>query len=355
VAELTKIGARTPRPFGRAPDRRQADAVEIGTARGMRARVLSYAATVQSLTLPDGADIALGYATLAPYIDVPVYVGAAIGRYANRIGGGAFTLDGQRYELVKSDGPNTLHGGAAGFDKVVWRFEPGDDPSRVALSYSSPDGEQGFPGAFEARVVYTLNEDNEFIVTFEARADKPTVAAMTHHGYFNLAGESAGRGVLDQVLTVAADAYTPVNAKLIPTGEIRSVAGTAFDFREPHRIGERIEAKEEQLAIAGGYDHNFVLREGRTSAPKFAARLEDPQSGRAMDILTTEPGLQFYSGNFLTGATTGKGGAPYVKHAGLCLEPQFFPDSPNQPNFPSARLDPGQIYRHVSIYRFTTR
>jgi aldose 1-epimerase len=297
----------------------------------------------------------LGYDELEPYLEVPVYIGAAIGRYANRIDGGAFELNGSRYTLEKSDGDNTLHGGAQGFDKRVWRIEPGRSRNAVTLTHQSPDGEQGFPGALAARVTYALNDANELNITFTAKTDKPTIVCLTHHGYFNLAGEGSGHDIRDQVLTIAADAFTPVDETLIPTGELKQVTRGAFDFREPHAIGARIDANDEQLSLAGGYDHNFVLNKGRTTTPEFAARLEDPASGRALDILTTEPGLQFYSGNFLTGATKGKGAKPYVKYAGLCLEPQVFPDAPNQPSFPSARLDPGKSYRHVSVYRFTAK
>ncbi len=337
--------------FGMLPDGRRVEAVEIANVNGMRARIFTYGATIQSLTLSDGVDVVLGHNDLDQYLSTPVYVGAAIGRYANRIADAAFTLNGVRYDLVPSNGPNTLHGGTHGFDKTLWSIRA-QTPNRIELGYMSPDGEHGFPGALDARVAYELTESNELVVTFTATTDKPTVVAMTQHSYFNLAGEASG-SILDHELTIAADATTPVNAHMIPTGEVRRVDGGPFDFREPKSIGARIHAKDEQIALGSGYDHNFVLNKGVTANPEFAARLRDPRSGRTMDILTTEPGLQFYSGNFLTGVTTGKAGTIYGKHAGLCLEPQYFPDSPNQQDFPSTRLDPGQTYRHVSIYRFS--
>lgn len=353
--ERTGAGVTPAAAFGRTPDGVDVERVEISNAAGLRAAIITYGATLQSLVLPDGTDIVLGYDALEPYLEVPVYIGAAIGRYANRIAGGAFELGGSRYNLVKSDGENTLHGGEQGFDKQVWRIEPGRSRNAVTLTHQSPDGEQGFPGALAARVTYALNDANELNITFTAKTDKPTICCLTHHSYFNLAGEASGRDIRGHMLTIAADAFTPVDETLIPTGELRQVARGPFDFREPNTVGARIGANDEQLSLAGGYDHNFALNKGRTTAPEFAARLQDPESGRALDILTTEPGLQFYSGNFLAGATTGKGGKPYVKHAGLCLEPQVFPDAPNQPGFPSARLDPGQSYRHVSVYRFSAK
>ncbi len=346
------------RQFGTMPDGSPVDIVEITNGRGMRASVITLGAGLQALTAPDRAgrfaDIILGHDNVAPYVETPFYLGASIGRFSNRIANGAFMLDGKRYELVKSDGPHTLHGGAYGYDKVVWRIER-LEPSSVTLVHASPDGEQGFPGALEARVTYELTDENELNVTYQARTDAPTYVGLTQHSYFNLSGADSGRTILAHRLTVAADAFTPVDAGLIPTSEIRQVAGTPFDFRQPKQIGTHLrDGRDEQLRRGRGYDHNFVLRGGPARDPKFAARLEDPVSGRVLEIHTTEPGLQFYSGNFLDGRLIGKGGISYRQSDGLCLEPQQFPDAPNQPGFPSARLNPGETYAHVSVYRFST-
>jgi aldose 1-epimerase len=357
-ASMTKLSAPARRVFGAMPDGAPVELVEIANGRGMRASVITLGAGLQALTAPDRAgrfaDIILGHDSVAPYVETPFYLGASIGRFSNRIAGGVFMLDGKRYDLVKSDGAHTLHGGAVGYDKVLWRIEQAG-PSSVTLAYSSPDGEQGFPGALEARVTYRLTEENELAVMYEARTDALTVVGLTQHAYFNLGGADSGRTILAHRLTVDADAFTPVDAGLIPTGEIRAVAGTAFDFRQPKEVGAHLsDGDDEQLRRGRGYDHNFVLRGGRARDPKFAARLEEPVSGRVLEIFTTEPGLQFYSGNFLDGRLIGKGGAPYQRNDGLCLEPQQFPDAPNQPGFPSARLNPGETYRHLSLYRFST-
>ncbi|HVZ99171.1 MAG TPA: aldose epimerase family protein [Caulobacterales bacterium] len=343
--------------FGETPDGAPVEAVEVA-AGALRVRVLALGACVQSLSAPDrtGAvdDIVFGHDDVRPYVETPLYVGATMGRFANRIADGRFTLDGRAYELVKSDGANTLHGGMRGFDKVMWRIESAA-ADRVTLLYLSPDGDQGFPGAVEARVTYALDAENRMVTTFDARTDAPTVVSMTNHCYFNLDGVQSGETMLRHRLTIDAEAYTPVNDAIIPTGEIRAVAGTPFDFRAPREIGERIEADDPQLKLGHGYDHNFVLRGGASIAPKFAARVEAPRSGRVLELFTTEPGLQLYSGNFLDGSLVGKGGARYVRRGAFCLEPQEFPDAPNQPAFPSARLDPGELYRHVSVYKFSVR
>jgi aldose 1-epimerase len=266
-------------------------------------------------------------------------------------------LDGQRYTVPVNDGQNSLHGGTRGFDKVLWALsdvKSGAEAS-ATFSYVSPDGDQGYPGELTLSVTYALNDRNELITRYRATTNKPTVVNITNHSFFNLAGANSGRDVLGQRLTIFADSYTPTDSGLIPTGELRSVAGTPFDFRTPHLIGDRLhDGSERQLVLARGYDHNFVLNGGATDSPKLAARLEDPFSGRVLELLTTEPGLQFYSGNFVDGTVVGKGGYIYRQSDALCLEPQHFPDAPNQPTFPSARLNPGQVYRHVSIYRFTT-
>jgi aldose 1-epimerase len=340
------------------PDGGPVEIVEIANGRGMRASAITLGGGLQALTAPDRAgrfaDVILGHDSVAPYVETPFYLGASIGRFANRIANAAFALDGRRHELVRSDGAHTLHGGAMGYDKVLWRIEQIEGAS-VTFAHSSPDGEQGFPGALEARVTYRLTEENELAVLYEASTDAPTVVGLTQHAYFNLSGADSGRTILAHRLTIAADAFTPVDPGMIPTGEIRAVAGTPFDFRQAKQVGAHLrDGRDEQLRRGRGYDHNFVLRGGPARDPKFAARLEDPVSGRVLEILTTEPGLQFYTGNFLDGRLIGKGGVTYRQSDGLCLEPQQFPDAPNQPSFPSARLNPGETYRHVSLYRFST-
>lgn len=345
--------------FGVTPEGETVERIELSNDRGMSVGLLGLGASLHGLTAPDRegrfADVVLGHDHLGPYVDQPHFMGACVGRYANRIAGGRFQLDGRAYDITRNEGANSLHGGVRGLDKAVWRTLSADRTS-VVFSHLSPDGDQGFPGAMTITAAYRLSPDtDELTLTLEARSDAPTVVSLAPHGYFNLAGAGGGRDVLDHELTVAADAFTPVDDGLIPTGEVRPVAGGPFDFRRPGRIGARIrDGREPQLRIGRGYDHNYVLNKGRTPEPEFAARLADPGSGRVMEILTTEPGMQFYSGNFLTGELTGKGEAFYRQGDGLCLEPQNFPDAPNQPHFPGARLDPGQTYRHVTVWRFST-
>jgi aldose 1-epimerase len=347
-------------PFGVLADGTRIDCIEFANESGMRARVLAYGATLQSVIVPDRdgivADVALGYATLEQYVSQPRYFGVTVGRFANRIAGGTFLLDGRRYALARNDGPNALHGGVKGFDKVVWtigRIAQGETASAV-LSYVSPDGEEGYPGTLSVDVTYALTDDNELSISYVATADRPTVLNLTNHSLFNMAGEGSGRSALDARLTLNADYFTPVDAGLIPTGELREVANTPFDFRKPATVASRIrDARDAQIAIGRGYDHNFVLNGGATTEPKFAVRLEDPVSGRVMELLTTEPGVQFYSGNFLDATVTGRSGHAYRQGDGLAFEVQHFPDSPNHPAFPSTRLDPGGDYKQISIYRFS--
>ena len=348
-------------PFGQLSDGTVVEAVELDNANGVRVRIITLGATLQSLIAPDRtgktADVVLGHDTLAPYLDAPNYFGSTVGRYANRIAGGAFSLDGRRYTLSRNDGANSLHGGARGFDRVVWRIEKIESgaTASVRLSYASCDGEEGYPGNLSASVTYALSPSNELTIAYEATTDQATIVNLTNHSFFNLAGAASGRNILDHRLTIEADAFTPVNASLIPTGEVRDVQGTPFDFREPTEIGARIrKASDTQILIGRGYDHNWVLRGGATRVPRTAARLHDPDSGRALEVLTTEPGLQFYSGNFLDATQVGKGGRACRQSDGLCLESQRFPDSPNQPTFPSARLDPGDTYGHVIVLRLST-
>jgi len=338
-------------PFGRTPDGTAVEIYTLTNDKGLKARVMTYGATLVSLEVPDrkgkSGDIVLGYDALEGYIKNNPYFGSIVGRYGNRIAKGRFVLDGITYELATNNGENHLHGGIKGYDKIVWKAEPvrGDGDVGVKFSYLSKDGEEGYPGNLNITVVYTLTNDNELKISYEATTDKATPVNLTHHSYFNLAGEG---DVLAHELTINADAYTPVDAGLIPTGEIRPVKDSPFDFTTPHTMGERI------ALVEGGYDHNFVLRSGG-GMMDLAARVVEPKSGRVMEISTTEPGLQFYSGNFLDGTITGKGGKAYLKHYGFCLETQHFPDSPNKPNFPSTILRPGAVYKSLTIHKFSAR
>ena len=325
---------------------------------GTTVKVTNYGAIVTSILTADRdgnfADIALGYDSAEAYInavDKP-YFGAVVGRYGNRIAGGEFELDGEVYSLLRNNGPNALHGGTVGFDKVVWtvdRFDPA--ANTLALSYRAKDMEEGYPGNLDLSVTYTLSEGNELLVVYRAETDKATPVNVTQHTYFNLAGEGAG-DVLDHEVTLYASRYTPVDETLIPTGELAPVAGTPFDFTAAKPIGRDIEADDEQLEFGGGYDHNWVIdRAGEGLEP--AARVVEPTSGRVLEITTTEPGVQFYVGNFLDGRLTGKSGRPYGYRGGFCLETQHFPDSPNQPTFPSTILRPGQTLESRTVFRFS--
>ncbi len=343
---------------GTLADGTQVEAITLTNTAGVSATILTYGATLQKFLAPgrDGelADIVLGHDDLAPYEQTPNYFGVTVGRYANRIAGASFVLDGQTYTLPANDGENSLHGGGAGFDKAVWRVVSVEDGpvARVVLAHHSPDGDSGYPGNLDVRVTYSLDEAGALGITFDAVTDAPTVVNMTNHALFNMAGEGAPQGALGNVLTIPAAAYTPVDAALIPTGELREVAGTNFDFRSPRMIRQDIrDGNDEQLLLGRGYDHNFALDKGVTAMPQLAARLEDPVSGRVLEVLTTDPGIQFYAGNFLDGTVVGKTGHMYRQGDGIALEPQKFPDAPNQPGFVSARVDPGQPYRHQMIYR----
>lgn len=348
-------------PAGSLDDGTPVETITLTNDRGLSARVLTYGATLQALLVPDCrgvvTDVVLGSDDLRPYVSRPNYFGVTVGRYANRIGGASFTLDGARHQLPANDGPNSLHGGGRGFDKVVWRVVSVDHgpPARVVLAHRSPDGEAGYPGTLETTVTYALDAQGALAITFEATTDRPTVVNMTNHAIFNLAG-AGPQSALDHLLTIPARAYTPVSADLIPTGELRPVAGTPFDFRTPRRLAQDIrDGRDEQLRFGRGYDHNFALDKGLTSVPELAARLEDPASGRVLEVLTTEPGLQVYTGNFLDGTYAGKSGRIYRMGDGIALEPQKFPDAPNKPAFVSARVDPGRPYRHAMIYRLSCR
>jgi aldose 1-epimerase len=347
--------------FGQLADGSRVEAVELSNSRGMTARIITLGATLQSLVVPDRngkqADVVLGYSSAAEYIANPQFFGVTVGRYANRIAGAQFTLDGRRYKLETNDGANHLHGGSKGFDKAIWRIESVKDasPAQVVLSHVSPDGDSGYPGTLKLTATYSLSDANDLTVEYKATTDKPTIVSLTNHSYFNLAGEASGAHVLDHRLTLYADHYTPVDRTLIPTGELRKVDGTPFDFRKPRPLGERIrDAREEQIRLGRGYDHNFVIN-GAAGTVRPAARVEDPQSGRVMELLTSAPAVQLYSANHLNGTVTGKGGVLYRQSDSFCLEPQAFPDAPNQPKFPSARLNPGETYSNTIVYRFPGR
>jgi len=311
--------------------------------RGLEVSITNYGGAVVSLMAPDRngefSDVVLGYETLEEYVRNPRYFGGLIGRHANRIGRGKFSLNGASYQLTQNNGMNHLHGGSRGFDKRVWNVIGVVDDGRaiLRLGYSSRDGEEGYPGNLSAAVTYKLLPDNELEIDYRATTDRDTIVNLTNHSYFNLAGNGT---ILDHELTLHADSFTPVSEELVPTGEVKPVANTVMDFRQSRRIAQ------------GGYDHNFVLRDVDAWI-RPAARLFEPESGRVLEILTREPGIQFYSGNFLDGSLIGRGGVPYEKYAGLCLEPQHFPDAPNHVNFPSTVLRPGEVYKHTSVYRFS--
>lgn len=334
----------------------------LTNANGVEARVTNYGGIIVSLRVPDAQgqfdDIVLGYDALASYLDETPYFGAIIGRYGNRIGGAQFELDDSTYTLAANDGPNHLHGGVKGFDKVIWDAEPFEDErgTGLILTYTSPDGQEGYPGQLNATVTYLLTDENELIFDYEATTDKATPVNLTQHTYFNLAGDGSG-DILDHQMMINADAFTPVDSTLIPTGELRPVEGTPFDFRQPTAIGARIDADNEQIRFGPGYDHNFVLNRADALAASLtlAARVTEPRSGRVMEVFTTEPGIQFYSGNFLDGSLTGKGGVAYEHRTGFCLETQHFPDSPNKPGFPSTILRPGETYHSRTVYKFSVQ
>jgi aldose 1-epimerase len=326
------------------------DLYRVENENGMVLTVSNYGGVVTGLQVPDRAgrfdDVVLGYDTLDGYLGDGAHLGALVGRYGNRIAGGRFEIDGKPYALAKNNGSNHLHGGNVGFDRRVWDGEVVD--SGVKLIYVSPDGEEGYPGCLTAELTVGLTEANALVFSYRAETDATTHVNLTHHGYFNLSGSG---DILDHELTLYADLFTPVDSGLIPTGELRAVDDTPFDFREGAGIGERIDDDDDQLAAGGGYDHNFVLS-GDQDGPGLAATVIDSMSGRRMDVFTTEPGVQFYTGNFLDGSIVGKNGERYEKRSGLCLETQHFPDTPNQPFFPSTMLRPGETYVSETAYRF---
>jgi aldose 1-epimerase len=350
--------------FGVTPSGDSVDVFTLTNDRGMTMRVTNYGGIILSLQAPGRngkEDVVLGFDSLDRYFSDPYsasnpYFGALIGRYGNRIDEARFSLDGRTYTLNANNVPNHLHGGETGFDEQVWQADSfkTSDGVGVVLRYTSPDGEEGYPGRLDVEVSYTITGDNELAIEYRATTTKATPVNLTQHSYFNLDGEGNGT-ILDHDLMINAETFTPVDSTLIPTGDFRPVAGTPFNFREPTPIGDRIDQNNRQLGIAGGYDHNFVLARHDRDSLHLAAQVYDPNSGREMEILTTEPGLQFYSGNFLDGSLKGKSGSSYQKHAGFAVETQHFPDSPNQPDFPSTILRPGETYTSETVYQFSVR
>jgi len=348
----------TKEPFGTA-DGKQVDLYTLTNINGVEAKITNYGCIIVSLKVPDRngkmGDVTLGYSTVAEYIKETPYFGAVVGRYGNRIAKGKFKLEGKEYTLATNNDENHLHGGIKGFDKVVWDAQTVNRSDAVGLkfTYLSKDGEEGYPGNLTSTVTYYLTNNDEIEIEYDASTDKATPVNLTHHSYFNLAGQGSG-DILGHEMMINADSFTPVDVGLIPTGEIRPVKDTPMDFTTPTTIGARVNQDYRQLVYGKGYDHNWVLN-GWDGAMKLAARVHEPTTGRVMDVLTTEPGIQFYCGNFLDGSNVGKGGKVYNHRNGFCLETQHFPDSPNQPDFPTTILRPGQKYSHKTIYRFYTK
>ena len=348
--------------FGTLPDGQAVQAVTLSNSHGVSATVITYGASLQALTTPDrngkSADIALGYAKLQDYLDKPQYFGATVGRFANRIAKGQYKVDGQAYQAPVNNGANSLHGGTKGFDKVNWKLVAthgeGKAPASVEMEYVSPDGDMGYPGELTVHATYSLDENNQLTITYTATTNKTTIVNITNHSYWNLAGEGSVRSINEQKLTINGDEYLPTDSGAIPTGEFRKVAGTVFDFRKPTAIGARVrDAADEQIVFGRGYDHNWVISRTKAPAPRVVATVEDAVSGRKLSLSSAQPGLQFYSGNFLDGTSSGKSGHIYREGDAFVLEPQIFPDTPNQPAFGSAVLRPGETYSNVLIYRFS--
>jgi aldose 1-epimerase len=349
------VGAVTTQEFGKTE---KGEAVSLYTLRnrnGVEIAITNYGARVVTLKTPDAkgrlADISLGFDTLKGYEGPNPYFGAVVGRYGNRIAKGKFTLDGKEYTLAKNNGENSLHGGLVGFDRVIWsgRTEESNGAHKAILSYTSKDGEEGYPGNLSVTVTYSLSDNDDIQIDYHATTDKATVLNVTNHTYFNLAGQGNG-DILGQVMQLNADRFTPVDSGLIPTGELKDVTGTPFDFRKPTVIGSRINDKDEQLKLGKGYDHNFVLNRSANGLV-MAARAVDPASGRVLEVWTTEPGVQFYTGNFLDGSVTGKNATNYAQRTGFCLETQHYPDSPNHPDFPTTVLKPGEEYKSTTVWK----
>lgn len=344
--------------FGQLPDGQQADLYTLTNANGMTVNITNYGGIITKLTAPDKdgqwADVVLGFDSLAPYLSGHPFFGALVGRYGNRIAKGKFKLNGQEYSLAINNGPNALHGGTKGFDKVIWKATEIKQDSVVGLQleYTSKDMEEGYPGNLTVKVVYTLDNENALTIDYTATTDKPTVVNLTNHSYFNLTGLK--RDILDHEVTIASDSIVPVDTTLIPTGKLRAVEGTPFDFRKATKVGAGIDkVDDEQIKAGGGYDHCWVLKRSGDGLVQFAT-VKDPESGRVMEVFTTEPGVQFYTGNFLDGKLTGKG-ATFSKRFGLCLETEHYPDSPNQPQFPTTTLNPGETYKTTTKYKFSAQ
>lgn len=351
---MTRIVKTT---FGTLPDGQTADYYTLRNKNGMEIKITNYGGIITHLMAPDKngtfEDVVLGYDSLGGYLKASPYFGALVGRYGNRIGKAKFTLEGKTYSLLANNGPNSLHGGKVGFDKVIWKAELIDNDSALKLSYSSKDGEEGFPGTLSTEVVYRLTDNNELEIEYTATTDKPTIVNLTNHTYFNLTGGK--RDILGHQVSINADKFVPVDNTLIPTGKLQDVKGTPFDFLQPTEIGSRIDdPKDEQIKFGGGYDHCWVLNESGDSL-RLASTAYEPTSGRYLETFTTEPGVQFYTGNFLNGSITGKNGVVYGKRSGFCFETEHFPDSPNQPSFPSVVLRPGETYKTKTVYKFSTK
>lgn len=347
--------------FGKLANGQTVEAVTLSNSNGMSVKIISYGASIQSVCVPDShgrfADVTTGYNTLDEYVAVPQFFGSTVGRVANRVAGARFTLNGAEYTVPANDGANSLHGGDVGFDKVNWTVTACDaDALSVTLLLNSSDGDQGYPGNLTVTATYQLHAQNTLSVTYNATTDAPTCVNLSNHAYWNLGGEGSAHGVMDHLLTIPAEHYLPVNPALIPTGELRKVDGTAFDFRTPKPIGAHVRnVADEQLRHGRGYDHNWVVAEKISAEPQLLATLEDPHSGRQMTLLSNQPGVQFYSGNFFDGSTAGKAGKSYRMGDAVALEPQMFPDAPNQPSFASITLNPGEVYENIITWRFATR
>jgi aldose 1-epimerase len=343
--------------FGTTADGKTVNIYTLKNSKGMEVKITNFGGIVVSISVPDKNgkfdDVVLGFDSLKSYENIHPYFGAIIGRYGNRIGNAKFTLEGTDYTLPKNDNENTLHGGLKGFDKAVWNAEEGKNGNSLILTYTSKDGEEGFPGNLNAKVIYTITDSNELKIEYSATTDKTTVINLTNHSYFNLAG--AGNGdILSHEIMIDANRFTPIDKGFIPTGEYKNVGGTPFNFSQPTEIGAKIDQKDDQLIFGKGYDHNFVLNKTDNSLT-LCARVSEPTSGRVLEVYTTEPGVQFYTGNFLDGTNIGKSGKKYNHRYGFCLETQHFPDSPNKPEFPSTKLKPGDTYRSSTVYKFSVK
>ena len=357
AASSTSAHGVQQQPFG-TRDGRPVNLYTLTNSHGIEIRVMNYGGIILSIRVPDRkgqlADIVLGHETMEGYIPNPPYLGAIVGRYANRIANGSFTLDGKTYTLPKNDGPNTLHGGTTKtFDKVIWESQPLKGKNAVSFTYLSADGEEGFPGNLKVTVTYTLTDSNELVIDYDATTDKATPINVSQHSYFNLKGEGIG-DILDHEIMINADKFTPVDKNLIPAGELRPVKGTPLDFTTSTRVGARIDDSYDQIVLAHGYDHNWVINR-KGDGLTLAARVYEPTTGRVLEVTTTQPGVQFYTGNFLDGTVTGKAGHVYKRRYGLCLETQHFPDSPNHPDFPSTILRPGEKFHQETVFKFSTK